>query len=291
MISGVFAFIWTIIVGTITTAICTWLAPLVSLRIKKRSIDSILKLTSNDTKVILPIRSGELDDEFATKLESNNYVTLEESLTLIELQKILEETKGIGFHLKPSMINPNSIVATDNLICIGGPMATKTVASFFNRGKQLDRIKFRWTRREEKKRIKNFSDFIYVTDKEVTSDGMILVDNEMQIGKKLFHYDLHNPIKEKREGYVFLARLTGDDDFSDKDHGTVHIIFGTNADCTLAALEILVSQRKALIQKIKEKKRSGHYVFLIKCKLTSTGAEVNFNEFYDYTDDCFGGKQ
>ena len=290
MISIIISSFGAIILSIIATALYAMLEPRVSIRKKKRSIDTILKFTNNDTRVILPIRSGELDDDFATKLESNRYVTLEEALTLTEIQEILEETKGVGYHLESSMINPDKIDATDNLICIGGPMATKVVAGYFNNGKPLDRIDFRWTRKNEKKRMANYRDFIYEADEEII-DGIKMIDNEMRIGKKIFRYDLHNLNKEKREGYVFLARLTGEEDFSDKDHGTVHIIFGNNSDCTLAALKVLVSRRKALIQKINENKRFGHYVFLIKCRLTSTGAEVNFNEFYDFTDACFGGKQ
>lgn len=263
------------------------LQPILEQKRRKNNLDYVLKLNNNDIKVIIPVREGELDDDYATKLTWNKYVTFEESLVFVELQKVLEETRGTDFKLTTSMINPDVIGTADNVICIGGPMASRIVARFFRKGELLDKIKFRWTNRGDKDRLNKYSDFIYLADEEII-DGVTIKDNEIKVNNKAFRYDLHNQNIESREGYIFLARLIGENDFGDREHGTVHIIFGNNAACTLAAFKIFITQQRALIKKIKEKRRFGHYVFLIKCKMTITGAEPNFKEFYDYTEECFG---
>lgn len=168
----------------------------------------------------------------------------------------------------------------DNLICIGGPMANDEVAEYFKAGNKLNCIKFKWNNLQDVNRIKQFSDFIYLANEE--SDPKY---GEIKLGNSgHFKYIIGS------EGFVMFARLVGNrakkqNDFFDPEHGTVHILFGVNAQCTLAAVRAFNLQKKALLKLMK--KHKGHYLLIVKCRIKDGSVELDFNQTYDFTDDVF----
>ena len=255
--------------------------PFVKKHILKKDVRYLLKMNENPIYVIWPLRRGKLDDSSSTALEWT-YVTLDEALALNELQKLTKDLRGPKYEMPSPTATRINRESSDNLICIGGPMVNEEVANYFR--KQLPNVKFKWTNKNDVARIEKFQDFIFLADADPEYG---LADNEIRLinqdnGKDdiVFNYD------SKRGGYVFLIRLTGVD-FNNSENGTVHILFGNDAACTLAAVKVLNKQRKALIKRLKAKKRNGHYAVLIKCHKNGDHAVVDFNQFFDYTDECF----
>ena len=86
-----------------------------------------------------------------------------------------------------------------------------------------------WEKRVVILRTKEYEDFIY-TDNSNPMGGL-------KVGNQEILY------KVGVEGYIILARLVGkqgkrsENDFSDSEHGTVHVMYGVNAKATLAAVK------------------------------------------------------
>ena len=269
-----------IVVGIISFGISSLTIYLFNFR-KMLETDYLLKMNKSDTYLSLPIRNGQIDTQRKSIL-TWNYITFDEALVINEIQKIIDKEKRTKLILQDPAIEVNfyNRNSQDNLICIGGPMANDEVAKYFGTDKPLSKVKFRWDNINDKKKMNEFAEFIYPANEKTDLNFGEIIFGE----NKKFNYRL------KDEGYIMLVRLVGKrdnkhNDFSDPEHGTVHILFGVNAKCTLAATKIFNHQSKALKNIVK--KHKGHYLIVIKCKLQENSVEVDFNQVFDYTHEIF----
>jgi hypothetical protein len=76
--------------------------------------------------------------------------------------------------------------------------------------------------------------------------------------------------------------LTGEADFANRDHGTVHICFGNDKHATLSSAKCFNENRNELHKRLKHRKN--HYFVIAKC---STNNAIDFTTFRDLTDEVF----
>lgn len=236
---------------------------------KKYKLKRILNLKKTSSELILPVREGHIKtDELSTSLTSN-YVTYDEALILFELKKFLNELGGKITELSLSKDN-QEINSLKNNFYFGGFLVNNYVRRIFK--ERFPMVKF------------TCSKYTYDTFDNIRCN---LISNDSNDDKRYIQINGKNCLKYSRqeEGYIILIKMSGRKDFSESEHGTVHICFGNNSTTTLAAARCFTEHRSELYHRLKHRKN--HYFAIAKC----VNGEVSFNTFKDMTDEVFSNQQ
>lgn len=230
---------------------------------KKYLLKKIIRVKRAKSNLVVPTRTGLLNDLFHTSLEAD-YITFNESILILEAQKILDElgTPVADLNLQRDI---EKMDVTKNAFCLGGPLANKHVAAIFKT--VIQGVKFS-SHHFDDPSYSEFQDFLL----PMPEDNL----DRIQInGKTVLKYN------RKNEGYIILIHL-GKKDFKDADRAPMNIFFGNTAITTQAAMQCLSEHRKELYKRLK--KNRYHYFVILPC---DSDGVVNFREYLDVTNMVF----
>lgn len=241
-----------------------------NVQIKKIRISKVLRLKRDNVEILIPDRYGKLtlsSISGATEL-TDSFVTKGEMEAALELR---DEINNLG--LSATISSHPTKDKTSNIFCIGGPLANTNTANYFRNKTVFSPLTFGVHKDSQylsEKNRKNLADLVH-------EDGYD--ENGNPIGSiHLFNKQIFN-FKREHEGYIFLAKLSGQIDFHNDEKGTVHICFGNNSVTTLSAVKCYFKYNKKMSKILKNKK---HYCIIIR---SDDKGDLNFNDYQDLTND------
>jgi hypothetical protein len=257
-------YIFAIIIP-ILTGIAGFMITKYNRHVKKKKINTILKLTKTDVDIKVPTRGGVVKPTGKATPLDTSFIAFDDALALHDVINIVQIVR----HESPSFSTGEVIDFDKNNFCIGGPLANEAVAYLFRR--YFASVKFGIPPKSINDNPQSYEllkDFIY----EEASDD---------IGTISFN---NSEFKFKRDidGCIVLIRLVGEYAFGNKEHGTVHICFGNSVDTSRLAPKCYTTNLSQLHRRLKGVK--GNYFVVLKC--TDKGS-IDFDSFKDYTAEVF----
>lgn len=243
------------------------------IRIKQNRFDRLLNLKPDvDCEVIVPIRYGKLQQKFAGQQEftlavAYNYVTVEECMTISELSNLLS-------HKKIHIIHDLDYMKTENnKFCFGSILSNDYTVHFFRSltGVYLKGRFFRGSKESLRHEgMKHLSDLM--TDrKEKHAVYFASLENSEDILE--YTYDPSGD-------YLIWVKVCSKD-YQQKNHGTVHFIFGDKARTATHAIQFISSHCDEFHKILKKNNHLDHHFLVMRYSATH---EFDLSSLVDLTE-------
>jgi hypothetical protein len=225
-------------------------------RWRARKSRAMLRLKGRGLEVILPTREGRVATQKGKTSPRTQYVTLNEVEIVLELRSLLNiqgrNQVPITLTLDSRKTSPDS-----DLFYIGGMFANSAVLPILTQCFEGFKVAC------SPDSYRAYPDLHAVlTPVATNSDERWLELNHARV----LTFDRHH------NSYIILARLSGWKHFGDRHRGTTHILFGSDAVATLAAVKCYTEHLDALYARIRTKAES--YMVAMLC---DKKGEVDFN--------------
>lgn len=256
--SFVFSFIYTFI-----TALAGFLTGKIIIKFKKNKIKKCLSLTQNECKIILPSYNKKIHNniDIIPVCPIGDIKAASNIIDLIHKTGLYSHQESI-FYENTYSNNFNNY----NIFCIGGSLANKYSYDLF---KQFF-PKFKIIVSENKMK----------TNPNKIPHEYFVVSNTEE-GFCWGNLSAERFTINQDERYAIIVKLCSKD-FSIKQHGTVHILFGNGIEGTLAISQYMLNDYKDLYKRVKGKE---HYFLAFKLK-KDTGI-IDTNSFIDLSNQMF----
>lgn len=284
--------VWFTILAMLLTFIVPKIFPLKKF-IKVYKLKKILKLKKTDTLVSIPFYSNNriTSSGKSEKIDSTSHAEIRGVMTVIKNCKKANPRYSVD--ITPYIDDQYRVDISKNRFVCGGPyvnadtydLLTQCFATikFESAGKRVCEFpaqhrgyeKFSYVNSNNlDKKIKTI--LIYEEPQKPDNLSNDVLENFKQSDKKsqAIVYD------SETENVIFVIRLLGDKNFSNKNHGTVHIIFGVNSNATYLSSQFYYEHASKLYEILKNDNHSKEFAYAFKIK---NSKEVLFNVKYDLT--------
>lgn len=234
-----------------------------NLIIKKYEIKKCLSLGKKGCKIILPNYGKKLHNKIDI-IQMCPIGDIKAASNIIDLI----HTSGLYSHQQSIIYEWNYFDAFENynVFCVGGSLANPYSYDLFQQF---------------------FPEFkIYASEERIRTNPNRIPPSHFVVNESKLGFCWGNPpdgefLINADERYAIIIKLSNED-FGNKNHGTVHILFGNGIEGTLAISKYLLHDYKDLYKRVKGRK---HYFIAFKVK-RDTGI-IDSSSFFDLTDTMF----
>ena len=241
---------------------------------RKRKFNRLWGLKNDSVcEVIMPVRYGRLQQQFLGQQEftttfSHQYVTLNECDTTAEIARMLPE-----HHIR--VVRDIKDTRTENVkISLGGLLANDYTIRFF-KGEMGVHFRHNLQRGSsaatlEQPELRYVREFL-----TLRGDRRAMYIGE---GPDRFEYPYD------KDGDCLVWVKVSNDDFGQKNHGTVHCLFSNGADAVTDAVKFISENYMEFYSRLKAKGHLDHHFILLRYTATH---EFDMTSFCDVTDMMF----
>ncbi len=256
----------------------TWIAGFVQhkvlLHFRQNQLNKLLGLKADtDCEVIVPIRYGKLrqrlneNEEYEMTI-SYDYITVDECLAVNEISRLLGSSNLCIVQRMEDMNVEN------NKICLGSILSNSYTIDFFH-GNTGVHLLGRFVRASgaatlEHKSMQGALDLLVKRQEKHALFFHSAVEGEPVIE---YPYD---PTGD----YVVWVKVRSQD-YQQKQHGTVHFIFGDKSNTATNAIRFIATHREELYKILKKNKHLDHHFVVMRCSSTY---EFDISSLQDVTD-------